>query len=195
MEKKTNAKRNLILANAKNVFIRKGFASVTMKDIIEECNISRGGIYLYFQSVDQIFRQVIEDHNQQKIKEAKKYISSDKNFEQVIDEFLEKQKKRLMNLENSFLVAMYEYRFVNRNDEHQEFFQNQFVYTKNIVTDILMFGFKEKNIQSHNIDALASSIVLLIEGISMFAVVVGVSEDFIDKQVAIIKNMIMVHIH
>jgi len=193
MEKKSNAKRELILSKAKQVFLRKGFATVTMKDIIEECGISRGGIYLYFQSVDEIFMHVIEAHSQQKIREAKQYITSDMTFEQVINEFLAKQKKRLMNLENSFLVAMYEYRFAYRNEEHKDFFQNQFTYTKNIVVDILNFGFKERGFVNHNVDMLATSIVLLIEGISMLAIVVGVPEAFIDKQIMSIKFMIDSH--
>ena len=189
MDKKSDAKRNLILTNAKNVFIRKGFATVTMKDIIEECGISRGGIYLYFQSVEQIFMQVIEAHNQQKMKEAKQYISTDKSFEQMIDEYLHKQKTRLMNLNNSFLIAMYEYRFAKRGDSNREFFHAQFTYTKNIILSILNSG--KNGITGQDAEALASSIVLLIEGISMLAIAVGVSEDFIDKQIKIIKNMIL----
>ena len=190
VDTKSNAKRSLILSNAKKVFIRKGFATVTMKDIIEECGISRGGIYLYFQSVDQIFMHVIERHNQQKIKEAKQHISEDKTFEEMIDQYLYKQKNRLMNLENSLLIAMYEYRFANRDDNHKEFFQAQFMYTKNIISDILHFGFAENC--DKNIDALASSIVLLIEGISMLAIAVGISEEFIDNQIMVIKEMVFV---
>ena len=187
MDKKSDAKRQLILTNAKKVFIRKGFATVTMKDIIEECGISRGGIYLYFQSVEQIFTHVIEQHNRQKQKEAKQYISDDKSFEQIIDEYLNKQKKRLLNLNNSLLIAMYEYRFAKKDGNQKEFFHAQFMYTKNIVLDILNYGFDPS---SRDIDTLASSIVLLIEGISMLAVAVGISEDFIDKQIMTIKEMI-----
>jgi len=190
MDKKSDAKRNLILTNAKQVFIRKGYATVTMKDIIEECSISRGGIYLYFRSVEQIFMQVIETHNQQKVKEAKQHISENKSFEEMIDEYLAKQKKRLMNLNNSLLIAMYEYRFANKCDNNREFFQAQFTYTKNILLGILNSGFAKNGIISKDADALAASIVLLIEGISMLAIAVGVSEDFIDKQIISIKAMV-----
>jgi len=191
MDKKSDAKRNLILANAKNVFIRKGFAAVTMKDIIEECGISRGGIYLYFQSVEQIFMQVIEAHNQQKTKEATQYISKDKSLGQMIDEYLDKQKTRLMNLNNSFLIAMYEYRFAKRGDSNRVFFHAQFTYTKNIILSILESGFAKSGITNRDADALASSVVLLIEGISMLAIAVGVSEEFIDKQILSIKEMVL----
>ncbi|MCL2406025.1 MAG: TetR/AcrR family transcriptional regulator, partial [Defluviitaleaceae bacterium] len=197
MDKKSDAKRNLILTNAKNVFTRKGYATVTMKDIIEECGISRGGIYLYFRSVEQIFMQVIESHNQQKIKETKQYISENKSFEQMIDEYLTRQKKRLMNLNNSLLIAMYEYRFANKCDNNREFFLAQFTYTKSIILSILNSGFAKSNInnktKTRDMDALASSIVLLIEGISMLAVAVGISEEFIDSQITVIKQMIFAY--
>ncbi len=68
---KASEKRELILQSAKKVFIRKGFNRVTMKDIIDECKISRGGIYLYFSSVDEIFVEVVKKHNQKKIDDIK----------------------------------------------------------------------------------------------------------------------------
>ena len=190
MDKKSNAKRELILSKAKQVFMRKGFATVTMKDIIEECGISRGGIYLYFKSVDEIFMRVIENHNQKRLKEAKQYISEDKSFEQLIDEYLGRQKKRLMNLNNSLLIPMYEYRFAKTEDYHKEFFRDQFIYTKNIVLEILDYGFAKASMTNRCTDSLATSVVLLIEGISMLAVAAGISEEFIDKQMTSIKDMI-----
>ena len=50
MADKSLKKRNLILDCAEKVFSQKGFSVVTMKDIIEACNISRGGIYLYHKN-------------------------------------------------------------------------------------------------------------------------------------------------
>ena len=64
MADKSLKKRNLILDCAEKVFSQKGFSVVTMKDIIEACNISRGGIYLYFSSTDEIFMEVIKSHHQ-----------------------------------------------------------------------------------------------------------------------------------
>lgn len=55
LTKKSEIKKLVILNNARKVFSKKGFSAVTMQDIIEACGISRGGIYLYFTSVDDIF--------------------------------------------------------------------------------------------------------------------------------------------
>lgn len=39
--------------------MEKGFKKVTMKDIVEACDISRGGLYLYFENTSQIFMEVL----------------------------------------------------------------------------------------------------------------------------------------
>lgn len=52
MGEKSVQKRKYILEKAREVFVEKGFKSVTMKDIVEACEISRGGLYLYFESTE-----------------------------------------------------------------------------------------------------------------------------------------------
>jgi len=194
MEKKSEAKRNLILTRARQVFVRKGFANVTMKDIIEECGISRGGLYLYFQSVDEIFMQVIDTHNQSKLKETKLHINDnfgDASFHQLLDEYLERQKQRLLNLDNSLLVAMYEYRFANRDIFHKKFFHNQFITTKNVVLDIINYGVEKGVVICADAEALAAGVVLHIEGVSMLAVAAGVAPEFVDSQISFIRDVIL----
>ena len=60
MSEKTDQKRQLILDSAAKVFSDKGYKAVTMKDIVEASGISRGGLYLYFPSVEDVFLAVLE---------------------------------------------------------------------------------------------------------------------------------------
>ena len=60
MGEKSVQKKRYILENARKVFMEKGFKKVTMKDIVEACEISRGGLYLYFESTNQIFLEVLK---------------------------------------------------------------------------------------------------------------------------------------
>ena len=48
MGDKSTQKKQYIIEKAKEVFIKRGYKDVTMKDIVEACQISRGGLYLYF---------------------------------------------------------------------------------------------------------------------------------------------------
>ena len=52
MGEKSAQKKKYILDTARKVFVEKGYKSVTMKDIVEACGISRGGLYLYFDSTE-----------------------------------------------------------------------------------------------------------------------------------------------
>ena len=58
MGDKSAQKKKLIVERARRVFMEKGYKEVTMKDIVEECDISRGGLYLYFQNTREVFEEV-----------------------------------------------------------------------------------------------------------------------------------------
>ena len=191
MDKKSDKKREMIITKAKQVFIRKGFASVTMKDIVDECGISRGGVYLYFNSVDEIFIQVILSHDIQKLKDAKSRVQENKMFRQVIDEYFDKQKNRLLNMENSLLMAMHEYRFSHKSAQDKEFYYNQFLNTKAIILELLKYGVKQGDIPDKNIEDLAVNIMFYIEGISTMAIAFSLSEEIINSQINFAKNMVL----
>ena len=65
MGDKSVQKKKYILETARKVFMEKGFKKVTMKDIVEACNISRGGLYLYFDNTSQIFLEVLKLESQE----------------------------------------------------------------------------------------------------------------------------------
>ncbi|MCR8642469.1 TetR/AcrR family transcriptional regulator [Paenibacillus sp. N1-5-1-14] len=77
-----------ILQAAEQVFIRKGFGRVTMKDIVEQCQISRGGVYLYFSSTDEIFQAILDWKNGQPQQELLLIYESANNGEEALTQFI-----------------------------------------------------------------------------------------------------------
>lgn len=49
-----------IIKSAFNVFSRKGYALTSMDDIVKEASVSKGGIYHYFKSKEEIFLEIAE---------------------------------------------------------------------------------------------------------------------------------------
>lgn len=190
MESKSNVKRELILDKAKQVFIRKGFGRVTMKDIIEECDISRGGIYLYFSSVDEIFVEVVKRHNQAKIDGVKNAIKNIGDFHQLVDTFFFEQKEKLLNMDQSLFAAMLEYCFSHKQQSDIDFYAEQFENNKNIILELLKFGQESNSVTAKNISHLASSIMLLMEGLRSMAVSSGISSELAEEQLNVCKRMI-----
>ena len=115
MSEKTDSKKQLIIDKATEVFAAKGFKAVTMKDIVDACDISRGGLYLYYASTEEVFKDVIE------AEENKAYSNND--FSHMLANsaatdlllwFLKEQKKEILKRKNSLIVAKYEYAFMNK---------------------------------------------------------------------------------
>jgi AcrR family transcriptional regulator len=58
-EQEKSLRRDEILAAAKKVFARNGFHATTIADIAKEAGLAYGSVYWYFDSKDDLFRQLI----------------------------------------------------------------------------------------------------------------------------------------
>lgn len=189
-EEQRKTKEGMILDSARLVFCRKGYLDVTMKDIIEECGISRGGIYLYFSSVEEIYRAVVARRNKSKFEAIRKSIEEDVEFFSLLDSYFETQKDRLLHMENSLLRSMYEYLFSRTGGKDQEFRSSQLENIRSSVLEILRLGVHQNVIQDNNIAALASNFMFVIEGLSVLALIGGLTEQDLDEQFSLMKSML-----
>ena len=57
-QKRKEAKRQLILNTATKVFAANGYHNTTVKDIVDEADISVGSFYFYFKSKDDLFAEL-----------------------------------------------------------------------------------------------------------------------------------------
>lgn len=55
-------KRQKILDGAQSVFLRMGFDAASMNDITREAGVSKSTIYVYFESKDELFEALCEQH-------------------------------------------------------------------------------------------------------------------------------------
>ena len=58
-EREKEQRRQNILKAAKRLFIERGFKSVTVANIAEKSELSKGAIYLYFSSKEEIYAQIL----------------------------------------------------------------------------------------------------------------------------------------
>lgn len=189
-EERRKEKVDLILDGARVVFQRKGFLDVSMKDIIDECKISRGGLYLYFSSVDEVFLAVIARRDKHRFNSVIKAIVDNTDFFQLLDMYFEEQKCRLLELETSLLRATYEYLFTHQDSEDSHFRSNQTAYMTQIVNKILRLGVQQKALRDENIDAIAENFIYTIEGLSVLGLLGGLDEKAIIRQFDLMKSML-----
>lgn len=189
-EKYREIKISKILESARHVFYRKGYLDVTMQDIIDECGISRGGIYLYYSSVDEIFLDVATRRNKARFSVIRKSVDDDEPFDCVLGDYLALQKERLLNMENSLLRAMYEYIFSRAKGANPAFRNAQLDNIRKSVMSILDLGLRQKAIRDETIQKLTDHFVIVIEGLSVMALTDVLTESMVDEQLGILSEMI-----
>ena len=126
MSDKSAQKRKYILETARKVFMEKGYLQVTMKDIVEACNISRGGLYLYFSDTGEIFLEVLKMEQQEADDIFGENIQENAGPADILALFLKEQKKELLNKKNSLTRASYEYFFESDKKGKEHLLRKQF---------------------------------------------------------------------
>jgi len=182
-EKQRKDKLRKILDAARQVFCRKGFLAVKMQDIIDECGISRGGIYVYFSSVEEVFLAVLEQRNKVVTKWSEP-------FEVVLDNFMARQKERLMNFENSLFRAYCEYIFSQPKEVIRVLRDTQLTQLRGSVEAILNYGVSQDVIKGIDIPQIAVHFIVTIDGLSVLALGAALPEEIIDEQFAILTKLL-----
>src|SRR5690625_2603736 len=95
MLSKSELKRKMILEVARDLFIHKGFQTVTMSDIVEACNISRGGLYRYFKNTTEIFISLLQTAHESSDFNLKQAMKDERPAPDILERFLDRKSTRL----------------------------------------------------------------------------------------------------
>lgn len=185
LSKTRQAKKEAILRTATQFFSEEGFLNVNMQAIINACGISRGGIYLYFQSVDELFVEVVRSRSVRQFDLIRQELKDKPDFDKVLTDYLADHKKRLLGLSEgkpSLLRAMYEYSFTHNTEADRRLKQKQVNATRATVQAVLNLGAEQKKIESDQVRLLAEELMLLIEGMNVLALTGELQELQIDRQ-------------
>ena len=188
---RTRQKREAILDSARTVFCRKGLIGVTMKDIIEACGISRGGIYLYFKSVNEIFVAAAKQRTTRKFAHIRRSIEENVPFDELIESYFAGHKDRLLNqMGNSMLRSMYEYFFTHKSEDDRIFQRAQLEKLQETICEILTLGVRQGVLADEGIAEVAENFMFVIEGLNILALIGGITEAHIDRQFGIMRSLL-----
>ncbi|MDL2295179.1 TetR/AcrR family transcriptional regulator, partial [Ruminococcaceae bacterium OttesenSCG-928-D13] len=189
---KSTEKRELILEGARKVFLQKGFAAANMKDITEECGISRGGLYFYFSSVEEIFTEVLKSRKRTAAEMFRSLTEAAESFPELLEEYFAYQKERLQNMDRSLLAATIEYGLCHREREaDQAFLEELYAGTRAVICEVLDYGVRRGELPPERVGPLADHILFTIEGLNLKAMTARVPEPVLETQLNILKTMIL----
>lgn len=186
MGEKSIQKRKYILETARKVFMEKGFKKVTMKDIVEACDISRGGLYLYFENTGQIFLEVLKMESQEADDVFSDSITEDATAADILVLFLKEQKKELLRKKDNLTQATYEFYFENSLPKKDNILKKQFDSAVKIIEKLIETGVENGEFLCEDCEGTARNIMFVLEGLKISAQTIGVTSEMVDREILFI---------
>ena len=188
MGEKSLQKKKYILETARKVFMEKGYKNVTMKDIVEACDISRGGLYLYFNSTAEIFREVLHMESEEADDVFSDSIREDATATEILALFLKEQKKELLSKKDNLAIATYEYYFGEDVPKKDNILKRQFDSAVKIIEKLIETGVENGEFYCEDCRSAARNIMVLLEGLKISAHTIGVTPEMVDRELLFILN-------
>ena len=184
MGNKSVQKKKYIIEKAREVFSKNGYRKVTMKDIVEACDISRGGLYLYFADTKSLFEAVLEEEEQDKhILDAieKEELSPG----EALLTYLDRKKRTIMD-KKSLAAATVEYLFEQKASgaSTNAAFSELVKRLEKLITE----GVAEEWMVCDNPAVAARNIIYVLDGLRVASQTVGITETEIDQEIEYILN-------
>ncbi|MCI8357463.1 MAG: TetR/AcrR family transcriptional regulator [Lachnospiraceae bacterium] len=181
MGEKSLQKKQYILDTARKVFVEKGYKNVTMKDIVEACDISRGGLYLYFGSTEELLLAVLQKDAEEIDDIFSESIAGEDSAADILTLFLKEQKKELLRKKNNLTMAVYEYAFENKEKKDQ-MMRRQFEAGVRVLEKLIESGISSGEFYCENPKGAANNIMYVLEGMKINSQTMGITEAMVDEQ-------------
>ncbi len=182
MGEKSVQKKKFILETARKVFMEKGFKKVTMKDIVDACDISRGGLYLYFESTSQIFLEVMKLESEEADDVFSDSITEDATAADILILFLREQKKELLRKNDTLTQAIYEFYFQNKLSKKDNILKKQFDAAVKIIEKLIEAGVASGEFYCEDCMGTARNIMFVLEGLKISAQTIGITAETVDRE-------------
>lgn len=188
MGDKSVQKRKYIIEKARTVFYKNGYRAVTMKDIVEACDISRGGLYLYFASTKELFEAVVEEEQtgiETLIESAR---ADGATPGEIMLMYLDGQKKAILKKKDNLTAAIYEYLFENKSSKNDNPVKKQFHENVAALQKLITEGVEQEWMVCEDVAEAARNISYTIEGLKLSAWTMGVTAEDVDREIEYIMG-------
>lgn len=191
MNKRGQETRKHIKKCACSLFAEKGFKEVTMKDICEAAQLSRGGLYCHYESTRQIFQEIIDDMAGQQDNEIDLKIKQNQSAVTILDDILYKYENEMVDSQSSLSVAIYEYFSIHDIARQKNTLYEQYLVSANTWKKLMQYGIDRQEFKEVDIAAVFDLIVFSYQGVRMYSKLMPVDKEIPSRIIKEIKQILV----
>ena len=187
MQTKGERTRESILDISYDLFARKGFKQVTMKDVCEAANMSRGGLYSHFSSTSQLFEALLERMTDKGAMDFQAAIEKGTSAVAIFEGALKSMEEEIRHPERSLSIAMYEYaQTVDSNVMMQLNRAGKAKWTK-----LIRYGIDRGEFCDVNVGEIVNMILYSYQGVRMWSSIIPIKPRTFRSITENIKNQLI----
>lgn len=191
MSTKGEETKKMIIEKACSLFARKGFKSVTMKDICIETGLSRGGLYRHYDSKQQIFSEIIDNLMSAQDNEFSEKMEKGYSAIQILNDVLERYRIEMLDNVGSLGLAIYEFYSEIQMDSNDNVLLKQYEHSVNTWKDFLSYGIERGEFKNVDSDELIDIIIFSYQGVRMLSEIFPVDKKVSERIVNHIKQVLL----
>ncbi len=168
-------RRKQILEAAKRVFVKKGYERATMKDVVEESGMSRGGVYLYFSSTEDMMTALLEEEERENIEQLETFAASDGPVWDIIVQLIRDIEQNIVQMSSGYAAAIYEF-YISRSryEKYVPSLQRHYGRTVDVFVKLLQRGTDRGEFRPViPLEHIARLMISLVEGMTLHCAHMG----------------------
>lgn len=163
----SDARRAQILGAAVAVFARAGLQEARMDDIAREAGLSKGALYLYFDSKDDIIACLMRDLFTRQFEDAKAVLAAPGTVADRLLALTHRVAQDIGEMEAVMPIAWELYAVAARRRDIREFLRGYFDDYRDLLTAFFRRRVRAGELRAVKPDALAVSVIALYEGLTI----------------------------
>ena len=189
MQTKGDRTKQVIMDISKKLFAQKGYSAITMKDICEACDLSRGGLYRHFNSTKEIFIAILEKDKNETRDVLEKSLLKKSPAEMLLNHYFNLEKETVMGDESGLYFAIHEFAFVQRDE--CDYLEQRKKSAVDMLISLFQYGQSRSEFKNFNPEVMAIHYIYFWDSLKTSAFILSLTEEMIDKQIQLLKEMIM----
>lgn len=176
------------MEKARGVFCKNGYRAVTMKDIVEACDISRGGLYLYFDNTKALFEAVLEEEYAGVRSVLDGAVTDGSTPGEILLMYLDEQKKVILRKKDNLNAAIYEYLFENKASKNDNPVIMRIEKNVAALERLIRDGVEQEWMVCDDAAEAARNISYTIEGLKLSSMTTGITAEQVDSEIEYIMG-------
>ncbi len=173
-----------ILKAAYEVFCKKGYEPTTMKDIVDASGLSRGGVYQYYSSTEEMFRDIIDRNDRIGREELTKVVGSSDSVWKVIKDFVNGYREVPTS---NFAIVQFEFAVISWRSDSEDRFDyilKRLKFWRENLIDLISEGVKRGEFHPvQKVETIVDFMTNVFDGLVLHHHLAGASEIDVDGQV------------